>query len=173
MEDKSFNRPHNQWANKFGDHSLKMETREAVARWVDAWTKAMRTRDPELVAAVYAEDAVARTHPFRAPTSGRNGVREYAKSTFADEETLEVRFGEPVMEGSRATVEYWAVMKTKGELVTLSGVTVLRFRADGHRIEHRDYWATQPGRVSPPVEWDHNSRIGSVRPEAEWSFRGV
>jgi ketosteroid isomerase-like protein len=127
---------------------------EAAARaWADAWTRAWTTHDEEPLEAVYADDAVFSSHPFRQPHTGREGVLEYARWAFADEESAECRFGEPVASGDRATVEYWAVVVEKGREQTIAGVALLRFDADGRVREQRDYWAADEGRRPPPARW--------------------
>src|SRR5205085_4871083 len=106
---------------------------EAGARaWAAGWERAWRERDADAVAALYADDAVFRSHPFRAPHLGRAGAREYATWAFAEEDAVDdVRFGEPIARGDRAAVEYWAVVVENGERVTIAGIAVLRFDEAG------------------------------------------
>jgi hypothetical protein len=53
----------------------------------------------------------------------------------------EVVFGEPLVAGDRAAVEYRAVFTAGGRRQEVRGVSVLRFDGDGLVAEHRDYWA--------------------------------
>jgi hypothetical protein len=128
---------------------------EAAARaWVDAWGRAWPACDPGPLAAVYAEDAVFRSQPFREPHAGREGVLSYARWAFADQERLDgCWFAEPVVSGDRATVEYWAVVVERGEEVTIAGVALLRFGSDGLVVDQRDYWSLESGRREPPPGW--------------------
>ena len=105
------------------------------------------------MAALYTDDAVYRSHPFRDPHCGTPGVREYALAAFAEEEAVEFWFGEPVAAGNRAAVEYWAILLSGGKEHTLAGTTVLRFADDGRCEEHRDYWSLEEGRREPPAGW--------------------
>ena len=125
----------------------------AARRWVDTWSRGWAASDPDIVASAYAEEAVFRSHPFREPHLGRAGAREYARQAFADEETVEFRFGEPAAGDDRAAVEYWAILRSEGVEHTLFGIALLRFGADGLVAEHRDYWAMQEGRREPPPGW--------------------
>jgi ketosteroid isomerase-like protein len=130
-----------------------VDAESAARAWVDAWQRAWPSKDPEPLAAVYAEDAVFRSHPFRDPHIGREGVLDYARWAFADQDAFGgCRFGEPMVEGDRATVEYWAILVEKGEEVTIAGVALLRF-ADGRVRAQRDYWSLQAGRREPPEGW--------------------
>jgi ketosteroid isomerase-like protein len=120
---------------------------EAAARaWVEGWTTGWQNADPEPIAALYADDAVFRSHPFRQP---ERSARDYALRAFADEDLVECRFGEPVVAGDRAAVEYWAILRADGEEETLAGIALIRFGPDGRVGEQRDYWSMQPGRTEP------------------------
>jgi ketosteroid isomerase-like protein len=123
-----------------------METAAAAERWVDGWTRGWRAHDPAPIAALYHESAVVRTHPFRDPVYGPEGIREYAREAFADEDEVEFGFHEPLVgDDGRAAVEYWAHIRSGGQEQTLLGVSVLRFDEDGSVLEHRDYWALEDG----------------------------
>jgi hypothetical protein len=89
------------------------------------------------------------SHPFRLPQA----PGEYAAWAFGDEESADVRFGEPLVGDGRAAVEYWAVIRSKGREQTLGGVAVTRFAPDGRVAEQRDYWAMEDGRREPPPGW--------------------
>jgi hypothetical protein len=123
-----------------------MDAATAARAYVEGWTKGWQESDPDAIGALYAEGAVYRSHPFRQP---EKSARDYALRAFADEELVECRFGEPVIGGDRAAVEYWALLSADGEIETLAGIAVLRFGEDGRVVEQRDYWSMQPGRVEP------------------------
>ena len=123
-----------------------MDTEAAARAWVEAWEHGWATGDPDAIGAMYAESAVYRSHPFREP---ERSAHEYVRRAFSDEELAEVRFGDPIVAGDRAAVEYWAVLSADGAEETLAGLTILRFGPDGLVLEHRDYWAMQPGRAEP------------------------
>jgi len=97
-----------------------------------------------MIAALYAPGAVYTSHPFREP---EKSARDYALRAFADEELVECRYGEPVVAGDRAAVEYWAILSADGEEETLAGIALLRFDESGLVVEQRDYWSMQPGRT--------------------------
>jgi ketosteroid isomerase-like protein len=125
---------------------------EAAARaWVEAWSRGWPAKDVESIAAVYADDASYRSHPFREPHP--EGARGYASWAFSEQESVEFWFGEPVASGDRAAVEYWAVLVEAGREMTIAGAAFLRFGADGRVEEHRDYWSELPGPRPPPAGW--------------------
>jgi ketosteroid isomerase-like protein len=123
--------------------STDSEARTAARRWKDTWARAWPAKDVEAIAELYAPEADFRSHPFREPED----AREYVRRVFAEEESeAECRFSEPLVDGDRAAVEYRAVLVYEGTEATLAGTTLLRFRADGLVVEHRDYWALEQGR---------------------------
>jgi ketosteroid isomerase-like protein len=127
-----------------------METRDAARRWVEGWMRGWRALDPAPVVAVYADDCFYLSHPFRGPQT----PRAYIEWAFAEEEWAEPWFGEPLVDGDRAAVDWHAYVRENGRDVTIAGTSLLRFRGDGLCVEQRDAWAIQEGRVeraSPPL----------------------
>ena len=123
-----------------------MDVEAAARAWVAGWTLGWENGDADAIATLYADGAVFRSHPFREP---EKSARDYVLRAFADEELVESRFGDPVVNGNRAAVEYWALLSADGEVETLAGIAVIRFGDDGLVVEQRDYWSMQPGRAEP------------------------
>jgi ketosteroid isomerase-like protein len=132
-----------------------VDTESAVRAWIDGWTRGWPAKDADAVAELYSDGAAFVSHPFREPHLGPAGVRAYAEWAFADEddEPADVRFGKPVVEGDRAAVEYWAIVRLAGAEQTIAGIAVLRFDADGRVASQREYWAMDEGRREPPAGW--------------------
>jgi len=123
---------------------------DAARRWIDAWTRAWRSLDADLLEPIYAADAVHRSHPFREP----GNPLEYARWAFGEEEgEPEVWMGEPVVSGDRAAIEWWACTSGDGQRVSLAGTSIVRFDADGRATEQQDYWGQGDGRVPPWAGW--------------------
>jgi hypothetical protein len=115
-----------------------METREAAARWVDRWTQGWSAHDPEPILELYASNAFYRSHPFREAGT----PEEYIRRVLAEEESVEFEFGEPIVDGDRAAIEYHARSQLKGGgSEEYTGVSLVRFGDDGLVIEQRDVWA--------------------------------
>jgi nuclear transport factor 2 (NTF2) superfamily protein len=129
---------------------------DAVAlaqRWRDTWERAWPAKDVEAIAALYADETNYRALVFREPDEGVDGVRGYLRRNFEVEHDIDVHFGTPVAAGNRAACEWWACWREAGADLTMSGVTVLRFNADGLIVDHRDYWNEVPGRQPPFDGW--------------------
>lgn len=126
-----------------------MTTAEAARRWAEVWADAWPAADVDAVSALYVDDAVFYSHPFR----DRQAPRDYLTWAFSDQADAECRFGEPVVEGDRAAVDWWAVMTLEdGSEETIAGTSLLRFDGSGLVVEQRDVWAIEPGRRDLP-DW--------------------
>jgi hypothetical protein len=122
----------------------------AAKRWAEAYERAWLSGDGEAAAALYAEDCVFRSHPFRE----LEDARAYQIRVVPEAEAPEVWFGEPVEGGARAAIEYWALLvEPNGDESTIAGCHVVRFDDDGLVVEARDYWHLEPGHRRPPSEW--------------------
>jgi hypothetical protein len=116
-----------------------MDTREAAERWRDVWQRGWRAHESEGIVALYAEGAYFQSHPFRESQA----PAEYILPTLAEEESAECEFGEPIVDGDRAAVEWSAETRLKdGGTEKLAGVSLLRFDSDGLVVEQRDFWAS-------------------------------
>jgi SnoaL-like domain len=131
-------------------------TMDAVAvaeRWRRTWQDAWPRHDIEAIAALYAPEATYRALAFRAPHTGIDGVRRYLHETFDSESDVVCRFGEPVVGGGRAAVEWWASWIENGHPQTLAGTTMLAFNDHGLVVDHRDYWNEEGERVAHYPSW--------------------
>ena len=121
-----------------------------AARWAAAFRQAWLKGDAEAAARLYAADCVFRSHPFRE----LEDARAYMRRVLPEAEAPEVWFGEPIEDGDRAAVEYWALfVEPDGTESTIAGCHVMRFDADGLVAEARDYWSLEPGHRRPPETW--------------------
>jgi len=116
-----------------------MDAETAARRWADTWSRAWPRRDAEAIVALYADTVVYRSPAFRQPDLGLAGVRRYLSEQLPAEENIECRFGEPIVSGGRAAVEWWASWTEQGQELTYAGATVLHFDDQGQVVEHRDY----------------------------------
>ena len=118
--------------------------------WAEAYERAWLAGDAEAAGALYAEDCTFRSQPFR----GLENAQDYARRVYEEASASEVWFGEPIEDGDRAAVEWWALMATpEAEEVTLAGCSLLRFGPDGTVVDSCDYWHEGPGHRRPPNGW--------------------
>ena len=128
---------------------------DPALRWIDGWARGWRDHDTAPIAALYADDALFVSEPFRQPKRGGAGAAEYAAWAFAEEDEVELWFAEPIVDGDRAAVVYWAIIREHdGTGSTLAGVSTLWFDDDGRVVQQRDYWNISRGTThAPPDGW--------------------
>ena len=73
--------------------------------------------------------------------------------SFAEEREPRVWVGTPVVDGDRAAIEWWAATVENDKPITLAGVSVLRFGADGLVVRQDDAWNQGEGLHQPPPGW--------------------
>jgi hypothetical protein len=113
------------------------------------WGMAWPAADVEAIAGLYAPHATFYSHPFR----NRQRPAEYVEWAFSDQDAAECRFGQPVVDGARAAVDWWAVVTSAdGSEHSLAGTSLLRFDEDGLVVEQRDAWGETAGRRDAP-DW--------------------
>ncbi len=117
-----------------------MDAREAAGLWANAWKEGWEALDPEPIMARYAPDAVHFTEPFREPSGGAADVRAYVEGVLAEEEDPRVWIGEPIVDGDRAAITWWASLREEGADSTLAGTSVIRFDSEGLVVEQWDSW---------------------------------
>jgi ketosteroid isomerase-like protein len=126
-----------------------VDAKTAAKRWADVWAGAWPAADVEALDALYADDAIFYSAPFRE----RQAPRAYVEWAFEEQAEAECRFGEPVVEGDRAAVDWWAILTAKdGTVESIAGTSLLRFDGEGQVVEQRDVWAIEPGRRELP-DW--------------------
>jgi ketosteroid isomerase-like protein len=127
---------------------------DASARdWIEAYGRAWRSADDEALVALFTENAVYRSSPFRPASVGADAIRDYWRQATSTQEELDLRFGAPLVAGERVAVEWWAAMRDAGTEVTLPGCLLLRFDGGGRCAELREYWHLEDGRREPPEGW--------------------
>jgi ketosteroid isomerase-like protein len=127
-----------------------MTPADGARRWAQAWKHGWESLDAEPILACYAPDAWLSTEPFREPYRGREGVREYVSGVLAEEEDPRVWMSEPIVDGDRASISWWASLREDGADTTLAGTSVLRFDRDGLVTEQWDAWNRLAERRDPP-----------------------
>lgn len=120
-----------------------MDTEAAARRWARTWERAWPAADVSAIAALYAPGAVFYSHPFRE----RQDPEEYVRWAFADQADAECRFGEPLVQGERAAVDWWgAITSSDDSIQSIAGTSLLCFGEDGLVVEQRDAWGEREGR---------------------------
>lgn len=126
-----------------------MDTRAAAQRWADTWARAWMAGDAERIVALYADSARYSTSPFRDPRMGKSGAREYLVPVLEAQKEVRAWFGEPIVDGDRASVAWWAIALQEGQPVSYAGVSLLCFDDQGLVIDEWDGWNAYEGAYEP------------------------
>jgi hypothetical protein len=123
------------------------------ADWLERYRRAWIERDADAASRLFTEDAIYREQPFEPPFIGRAGIRDYWARVTASQTSVELRYGQPIVDGRRLAVEWWANLQTAEGPVTLAGEFLLRFADIGECRELREYWLLTQARIDPPSGW--------------------
>ncbi len=126
-----------------------MDAREAARLWAEAWKEGWEALDPERIMARYAPNATHFTEPFREPSRNAADIRAYVERVLGEEEHPRVWMSEPIVDGGRAAIAWWASLREDGADTTLAGTSVLRFDARGLVVEQWDSWNQLEERREP------------------------
>jgi hypothetical protein len=68
-----------------------------------------------------------------------------------EEESPRVWVSEPIVDGDRASISWWAALREDAAEATLAGMSVLRYDAGGLVIEQWDTWNSLGEKRRPPL----------------------
>jgi ketosteroid isomerase-like protein len=125
-----------------------------VAGWLEGYRRSWEEGDADAAAALFTDDAVYRSSPFREPHIGTQGIRDYWTGATSRQSNIRVLIGRPIVEGNRVAVEWWTTYADAeaGER-TLPGILFLRFAPDGRCEELRETWHREDGTYPPHEGW--------------------
>ncbi|MFN2490148.1 MAG: nuclear transport factor 2 family protein [Actinomycetota bacterium] len=129
----------------------------SVARWARAYARAWEQADAGAIVGLFTPDASYRSLIFDEPHSGRDEIRAYWEQATATQNDVRVWMGDPLVDGPRVVLEWWAVMNEVDEgTITLPGCLLLEF--DGDRCARlNEYWHLEHAAVEPYEGW---GRVG-------------
>jgi ketosteroid isomerase-like protein len=128
-------------------------TRVGVDAWLERYRIAWEEGDADAAAALFTEDAVYRSSPFREPQVGQDGIRAYWEQVTGSQSETRVRIGTPITQGNKTAVEWWTTMRDDGAEITLPGILFLRFAPDGRCEELRETWNVAEELREPHPGW--------------------
>ena len=124
-----------------------------VGSWAESYRQAWEQSDDGMAAALFTADATYRSNIFEDPHVGRDGISAYWRQATSTQQEIEVRMGRPIVEGRRASVEFWTTMENSGAEITLPGCLLLEFDEAGLCRSLHEYYEVGEGRLGPPGEW--------------------
>ena len=119
---------------------------QAVAAWLDGYSQAWKTYDPEQIAALFSEDAVYFYNPFDEPVRGREAIVASWLEERDEAGTYEGRYRPVLVAGDVAVARgYSRYLDTNGTLAEeYDNLFLLRFDADGRCATYREWYMAKP-----------------------------
>ena len=119
---------------------------QAVAAWLDGYSRAWKTYDPEQIGELFSEDAVYFDNPFDEPVRGREAIVASWLEDPDEEGTYEGRYRPVLVAGDQAVANgYSRYFDGDGGVVKeFDNLVLLRFDADGRCVEYREWYMRKP-----------------------------
>jgi uncharacterized protein (TIGR02246 family) len=79
--------------------------RERAGAWLEGYRRAWEEADTPAVLGLFAPDATYRSLPLRPAHTGHDGIAAYWTQATADQSNVQVRLGDPIVDGDRVAAE--------------------------------------------------------------------
>ena len=119
---------------------------QAVAAWLDGYSQAWGTYDPEQIGALFSEDAEYHYDPFQQPVRGRDAIVADWLKDRDEAGTYEGRYRPVLVAGDQAVARgYSRYFDTNGAIRDeYDNLFLLRFDAAGRCAEYREWYMRKP-----------------------------
>jgi len=121
--------------------------RDDVARWLEAYVAAWVSYDREAIAALFAEDARYRYHPYDEWITGRGEIVESWFDEPDEPGSYEAAYEPAAVEGDVAVATGSSTYRQPGGSIRAiyDNCFVIRFDADGRCAEFTEWFVERPG----------------------------
>jgi ketosteroid isomerase-like protein len=119
---------------------------QAVAAWLDGYSHAWGTYDPDEIGALFSEDAVYFFEPFDDPARGRDAIVAAWLEDRDEAGTYESSYRPLLVAGDQAVARGSSrYLNTNGSVrAEFDNLFLLRFDADGRCAEYREWYMEKP-----------------------------
>jgi hypothetical protein len=119
---------------------------QAVAAWLDRYSQAWGTYDPDDIGALFSEDAVYFYNPFDEPVRGREAIVASWLEDPDEPGTYEGSYRPLLVAGDQAVARgYSRYLNTNGTVADeYDNLFLLAFDADGRCAEYREWYMQKP-----------------------------
>jgi ketosteroid isomerase-like protein len=131
-----------------------MNLREQATAFVHGYGRTWEAWDITGFVDLFSDNVVYVVHPTEEPVVGREALTRYVQKEHAEQGTVSVRMGNPVVEGDHVVAEFWVTATNGGEEATIVGCLIAQLdRADGRCTHFREYWFDIEGHASAFSGW--------------------
>jgi ketosteroid isomerase-like protein len=119
---------------------------QAVQAWLDGYSHAWGTYDPEEIRALFSADAVYYDNPFQEPARGREAIVAHWLKDPDEPGTYEGRYHPLLVAGDQAVARGSSRYFDANGAVRdeYDNLFLLRFDADGRCAEYREWYMRKP-----------------------------
>jgi uncharacterized protein (TIGR02246 family) len=127
----------------------------AAADFVAGYGRTWQAWDVDGFLDLFTEDVVYVVHPTEETVEGRETLRVYFAKEEAEQGPVEVRMGEPLVDGDRVVAEFWVTSGEEAEEpMTIVGCLLAQIDPGSGRCPRfREYWFDLAGRIEPFPDW--------------------
>jgi hypothetical protein len=102
---------------------------------------------------LFGEDVVYVAHPLQETVVGKKALATYLQKEAAEQGRVNVRMGNPLIDGNRVAAEFWVKATSGDRTATIPGSLFARLGSDGQCVEFREYWFDEPGHTDAFEGW--------------------
>jgi ketosteroid isomerase-like protein len=131
---------------------MGLDRDEAVA-YVESYGRAWESWDVERFIALHSEDVVYVAHPLETVV-GREALRSYVEKEQAEQGTVTVRMGKPVIDVDHVAAEFWVTATSGEDEASIAGCFVAQLdETNGLCTRFREYWFDLEGHTDAFDGW--------------------
>ncbi len=128
--------------------------RQTATAFVDGYGRAWENWDVEGFVALFSDDVVYVDHPTDNTVLGSEALRHYVEKERAEQGSVSVRMGSPILAGNHVVAEFWVMRSSGEEEATLVGCFIAQLDPTHGRCHHfREYWFDTEGHTSAYEGW--------------------
>lgn len=114
--------------------------RDRATAFVDGYGRTWESWDIAGFVDLFSDDVVYVAHPEEI-VAGGEALSVYLRKEQAEQGTVSVRMGTPIVEGDRVVAEFWVTATNRGEKATIAGCVIAQLDpTDGRCRRFREYW---------------------------------
>jgi predicted SnoaL-like aldol condensation-catalyzing enzyme len=126
---------------------------ETALAFVESYGRTWENWDVEAFVELFSDDVRYVAHPQEA-VSGRAALKRYFAKEQAEQGTVSVRMGRPMVDGDHVIAEFWVAAIDQGEEATIVGCLIAQLQeSNGQCTRFREYWFDIDEQVRPFDGW--------------------
>lgn len=128
--------------------------RESAMEFVASYGQTWESWDITGFAELFSDDVVYVVHPTDERVVGREALKRYVIKEKAEQGSVSVRMGKPIVDGDHVAAEFWATTAKQDEQATIAGCLVAQLDpTNGRCTRFREYWFDIERGIDPYKGW--------------------